>query len=232
MLTEQIKTFLQKVSLSSQDTEKVLFELEKEELQAKEQAKIIVQNLKNELINTEKRLEKLLDVYLAEAISTEEYTSRKQKILTQKLELQEKIKDFEQKGLSWLGPAREFVLSLNQAAKLLSTENLSEIATFLKNIGSNHILQNRQLIFEPKIPYNLVAEPSKRGEANLTFPRWLGRQDSNLRMAASKAAALPLGYSPKLFPTTFHHGQLKRQLREVGKTDFVFRLDKKSDQFG
>ena len=98
MLTEQIKTFLQKVSLSSQDTEKVLFELEKEELQAKEQAKIIVQNLKNELINTEKRLEKLLDVYLAEAISTEEYTSRKQKILTQKLELQEKKKILNRKG--------------------------------------------------------------------------------------------------------------------------------------
>jgi hypothetical protein len=59
--------------------------------------------------------------------------------------LQEKIIDFEQKELSWLGPAREFVLSLNQAAKLLSAENLSEMTTFLKNIGSNHILQNRFL---------------------------------------------------------------------------------------
>ena len=173
ILTEQIKSFVQKVSLSSQDTEKVLFELEKEELQAKEQAKINVQNLKAELAETEKKLEKLLDVYLGESISTSEYTERKQKILTKKLELQEKIRDFEQKGLSWLEPAREFILSLNQAAKLLSTENLSEMATFLKNIGSNHILQNRQLIFEPKIPFNLVAESAEAGEANLTFPRWL-----------------------------------------------------------
>jgi DNA invertase Pin-like site-specific DNA recombinase len=173
MLIEQIKTFLQKVSLSSQDTEKVLFELEKEEQQAKEQAKITVQNLKLELIEIKKQLEKLLDVYLGEVISSSEYTERKQKILTQKLGLQEKITDFEQKGLSWLGPAREFVLSLNQAAKLLSTENLSEMTTFLKNIGSNHILQNRQLIFSPKIPYDLVAEPRlRRGEA-LTFPCWL-----------------------------------------------------------
>ncbi len=179
ILTEQIKTFLQKVSLSSQDTEKVLFELGKEELQAKEQAKIFVQNLKSELAKADKQLEKLLDVYLSETISTEEYAAKKQKILTKKLELQEKIKDFEQKGLSWLGPAREFVLALNQAAKLLSTENLSEMATFLKNIGSNHILQNRQLIFEPKIPFNLVAEPRKRGEANLTFPCWLRDRDSD-----------------------------------------------------
>ncbi|OGZ36549.1 MAG: hypothetical protein A3D38_01115 [Candidatus Portnoybacteria bacterium RIFCSPHIGHO2_02_FULL_40_23] len=29
------------------------------------------------------------------------------------------------------------------------------------------------MIFEPKVPFNLVAEPRKRGEANLTFPRWL-----------------------------------------------------------
>jgi hypothetical protein len=29
------------------------------------------------------------------------------------------------------------------------------------------------------------------------FGRWLGREDSNLRMAESKSAALPLGYAPK-----------------------------------
>jgi len=45
-LYEQIKSFLQKVSLSSHDTKKVLAELDKEELRAKGQAKITVQNLK------------------------------------------------------------------------------------------------------------------------------------------------------------------------------------------
>ena len=29
---------------------------------------------------------------------------------------------------------------------------------------------------------------------------WLGREDSNLRMAESKSAALPLGYAPTLRP--------------------------------
>jgi hypothetical protein len=111
-LISQIKTYLQKVFLSSQGTEKVLVELEKDELKAREETKILVQNLKKELGEIETKLEKLLDVYLNEVISTEEYTSRKQKILTQKLELQEKIRDFEQKGLSWLEPAREFVLKL------------------------------------------------------------------------------------------------------------------------
>jgi hypothetical protein len=35
------------------------------------------------------------------------------------------------------------------------------------------------------------------GEADMTGPAgWLGRQDSNLGMAESKSAALPLGYAP------------------------------------
>ena len=178
-LIEQIKSFLQKVSLSNQDTEKVLAGLEKDEQKAKEQAKIAVRNLKKELVEIETKLEKLLDVYLNEVISTEEYTSRKQKILTRKLELQERIRDFEQKGLSWLEPAREFVLKLNQAQKLISSQTKSEMATFLKNIGSNHILQNQKLSFSWKIPFNLAAEPRSGEAESLTFPYWLRGLESN-----------------------------------------------------
>jgi len=41
-----------------------------------------------------------------------------------------------------------------------------------KNIGSNCILHNRQLIFSPKKPYDLAAEPRTRGEAGLTCSNW------------------------------------------------------------
>ncbi len=146
-------------------------ELKKDELKAKEETKILVQNLKEELTEMEVKLEKLLDVYLNEVISTEEYTARKQKILTRKLELQEKIRDFGQKGLSWLEPAREFVLKLNYAEKLLNSENYPEMRTFLKNIGSNHILQNQKLIFSFNFPYNLAAEPRSGEAEGLTYPR-------------------------------------------------------------
>ena len=189
-LVEQIKSFLQKVSLSSQDTKKVLAELEKDELQAKEQGKIAVQNLKEEILQTEEELERLLDVCLKEVISTEEYTARKQKLLTKKVGLGEKIRDFEQKGLSWLEPAREFVLKLNQAEKLVLSQNKSEMTTFLKNIGSNHILQNQKLSFSWKIPFNLAAEPRSGEAESLTFPYWLRGMDSN----HDKRLQRPLSY--------------------------------------
>ena len=177
-LTEQIKNFLQKVSLSSQDTEKVLAALDAEEAQAKEQAQGEVVNLKNQLAQIEAKLQKLLDAYLADALSTEEYAAKKQSLVSEKLVLNEKITDFETKSLSWLEPAREFVLSLNQAEKLMKLDNLSELPTFLKNIGSNHILRNREFLFTPKTPYDLVAERRVSRREALTFPTWCREGES------------------------------------------------------
>jgi DNA invertase Pin-like site-specific DNA recombinase len=171
-LTEQIKNFLQKVSLSSQDTEKVLAALDNEQGQAKHSAQAEVSILKERLSQIEAKLQKLLDIYLADVLSTEEYAAKKQSLVSEKLALSEKIIDFEQKGLSWLESAREFVKSLNQAEKLSRTDNLSELPTFLKNIGSNHILRNRQFVFAPKIEYKLVAERSKANQNRLQFPTW------------------------------------------------------------
>jgi len=85
--------------------------------------------------------------------------------------LHEKITDFEQKGLSWLEPAREFVLSLNQAANLLAENDFPKMTTFLKNIGANHILRNRQFVFAPKIQYEMVAEQSEAASSDLPFPK-------------------------------------------------------------
>jgi len=171
-LLAQIKNFLQKVSLSSQDTEKVLAALDAEEIQAKEQARGEVINLKNQLSQVEAKLQKLLDVYLDDALTQKEYAAKKDALISQKVALNEKITDFETKGLSWLEPAREFVKSLNQAANLVQTDNLSELPTFLKNIGSNHILRNREFVFTPKIEYKLVAERSEANLSNLQFPMW------------------------------------------------------------
>src|SRR3989338_8797085 len=150
VLTEQVKSFLQKVSLSSQDTEKVLRELDKDEQKAREDSKVFVENLKSELADVEIKLDKLLSAYLDEVITSEEYAKQKQKMLDHRVELKEKIHEIEDKGVSWLEPAREWVKSLNQAEKLLESGDKSEMTTFLKQIGSNHILIDKSFSFSPK----------------------------------------------------------------------------------
>ncbi len=196
-LIEQIKLFLQKVSLTDNELERVFIELEKDEVKAKEEAKNEVEKSKKELAQIETKLEKLLDVYLGEVISAEDYKVRKEKLLDQKLEIQERITDFEQKGVSWLEPAREFILSLNKANTLLGSDNYSEMTSFLKNIGSNHILQNRQLIFKPVIPYDLVAERSEATAVTLPFPKVSPRRESNPHQDLRRVLLYPLSYEGK-----------------------------------
>ena len=178
-LLKQIKNFLKKVSLSSHDTGKVLAALNQEEERAKQQAQSEAVNLKEQLAQIEVKLQKLLDVYLENVLTQQEYAAKKEKLIAEKVRLEEKITEIEQRGASWLEPAREFVLSLNQAAELIKSENKSEKTTFLKNIGSNCILENPQLKFSPKIPYDLVAERSEATSKTLQFSDWLPREYSN-----------------------------------------------------
>ena len=69
--------------------------------------------------------------------------------------------------------------------KLFSSGDKSEMTTFLKQIGSNHILINKCFSFSPKNPFQILCE--RRGtrreltSSNLLFPNWRNRRDSNPR---------------------------------------------------
>ena len=175
VLETQVKSFMQKVSLSSQDTQKVLAALEQDEVQAKTEAKGEAETLKTELTTLDNQLEKLLNLYLADALSTDEYAAKKNLLVNEKVRIEEKITDIEQRGMSWLEPAREFVISLNQATNLLSHNDLSGMTAFLKNIGANHSLRNRQFEFSPKTQYARAVAPCAAASSTLQFPMWCSR---------------------------------------------------------
>ena len=186
-LTEQVKNYLQKVSLSSQDAEKVLRELDEDEQKAKDESHAVLQNLKNEIADTETKLDKLLSAYLDEIVSAEEYTMQKEKLLSQKIECTEEIGEIENGSVSWLEPARAFVKSLNQASELVESGDKSEMTTFLKQIGSNHILIDKSFSFLPKNQYKSVAErriSRREASSSLQSSELRRREDSNLRGVA------------------------------------------------
>src|SRR3989304_4826789 len=70
----------------------------------------------------------------------------------------EKIHEIEDKGVSWLDPAGAWVKSLNQEDKRLESGDKSEMTTFLKQIGSNHILIDKSFSFLPKKPFQILAQ--------------------------------------------------------------------------
>ncbi|MFH1997269.1 MAG: hypothetical protein ABII94_01065 [Patescibacteria group bacterium] len=73
-------------------------ELDKDKEQEAKDGAVFAQNLKSQIKELEDKLDTLLDTHLDETITKEEYTAKKQKILNHKIEISEKLKDFEQNG--------------------------------------------------------------------------------------------------------------------------------------
>ena len=113
-----------------------LFSRSGNKLSVKEQAAqdgiAFTQNLKAQIKEREEKLDKLLDAHLEGVISKTEYLAKKQKILNEKVELSEKLKDFERKGNHWLEPAKKFILAAKQAKIIALQKNLFAKKRFSK----------------------------------------------------------------------------------------------------
>lgn len=136
----------------------MLAEHEKEQASSFHSDALFVQNLKNQIKSVEDTLDKLLDAHLDSTITSEEYIAKKQKLLNQKVDFSEKLKDFERKGNRWLKLSRQFILDCNQAVIIASGENLQDKRDFLKKIGSNPTVANRILVSDFKMPWRIPAD--------------------------------------------------------------------------
>jgi len=179
LLAEQISGEIQKVSLPPSWADKMIKELEKEKEQTAQDGIAFAQNLKAQIKEREEKLDKLLDAHLEGVISKTEYLSKKQKILNEKVELSEKLKDFERKGNHWLEPAKNFILAAKQAKIIALQENLFAKKDFLKKIGSNRILRERKVFVVVEMPWKILADQSaerrSREALSLSCPDWLRR---------------------------------------------------------
>ena len=149
----------------------MIAELDKEKDKTERADFSFVQNLKSQIREYKNKLDKLLDLQLSETISTEEYAEKKQKILNQKIEISEKLKAFQQKGCSWLEPAKNFILTSNEAKNAASGTNLTDKAQFLKKVGSNLVLADQNVKYFPRGAWKILGNlppngaESRSGEA-------------------------------------------------------------------
>src|SRR3989338_709380 len=150
------KRLFDKVSLPPLWADNMLAKIESEREQDAQSGVAFAQNLKQEIEDLDEQLDKLLDTHLDGLIPKVEYAEKKQKILNRKIDVSEKLKDFEQKGNHRLEPMRLFVLDSKQAGIIASGENFEDKKNFLKKIGSNPLLAKRALQFSPKKSWEIL----------------------------------------------------------------------------
>ena len=185
-LAANISEILQKVSLNSDWADDMIQTLNNEKQDTAQSDTLFAQKIKNEIKECDEKLQDLLDLMLEKVISKDEYTAKKQTVLNQKIDIQEKLNDFEQKGNCWLERARTYILDAKQAKIITLNKNFSEMKNFLKKIGSNPLLREREISIslknEWKILENFNSEFLKFGQKipqNLIFQRKLRDLDSD-----------------------------------------------------
>ena len=119
---------------------------------------VFAQNLKDKIETIKTRLDRLADAYLDQAIEFSEYKGKKNKLIEQKAEFEEKLKDFERKGNHWLELLKNWIYDANQAGNFVKTKNFSAMRNFSKTAGSNRILLDGKLKIEFEKEYNLLSQ--------------------------------------------------------------------------
>lgn len=157
------------------------------------------ERLLSSLAQLKNKQEKLLDAFIAESITDELYQKKLQSLSEQeasiKGELQKENKKAS-KGKVTLELVRTFFLDLNKAKVAFINAPDDEKHNVFQKVLWNLSIEGKEIAsLSLRQPYEAIANRPK----NLDFALMLGRKDSNLRMGASKAPALPLGYSLMFF---------------------------------
>lgn len=114
-----------------------------------------------ELKALEEKQMRLLDAYLEQTITNEEYTETKKKILNRKIEIKENLKESGGRGLRWLELFKEWILSAHQAINYVDSGNLEEKRSFLQKIGSNFHIIGQKAAVELGFPWAAASEKSR-----------------------------------------------------------------------
>ncbi len=165
LLTDQLAKFIESVSLSPALADLALQELNKDKEENSIMSETHKQNIKSEIAVCKNMLDKLLDAHLEDTISSEEYKEKKNKLLNQKIELEEKLDKLQHEGSRSLELTKNLVLRAKQAHFVANTRNHSDLSDFFKTIGSNPLLNRREIESTPRGAWLLLADfdPDFRG---------------------------------------------------------------------
>jgi len=164
-LIEQLKERLENIALSDEWAEYMFAEIAKWEKQSKFDNKGFAQNLETKLIETDGKLNKLVDEYLDGNIEKQLYLAKKDDLIKTKTDLHTRKSDFGRKGNNWIEPMRNFIKEANGAGNAALLNDFIAIKSFVKRNGTNRRLLGRKVGWDWIGIYEILAEfKEKMGE--------------------------------------------------------------------
>ena len=147
IITSEIEKEIKKVSLPDDWASWMLEENRKDMLSEAQSSTLFADSTKAEISLLDSKIEKLMNAYLENALSLEEYRDAKSALINQKQLLKEKLSAFEQKENNRFELTEKFLkYNMELANDGTNEENLH----LFKKVGSNFEIKDRTVFFEPR----------------------------------------------------------------------------------
>ena len=130
-----------------------------DEAQEKEATAANIQAATTQLVETEQKLDKLLEAFLNNQVDQETYQNKKNQLLYLKLDLKDKLTELNSGVSAWIEIVKHFI-KLAVASREIAREknNQHQLARMLKKVGSKYLLSGRKIQFIPDFPFKTLAE--------------------------------------------------------------------------
>ena len=158
IITSQIKEKIKKVSLPLDWTNWMIEENRKDQSSETQSSEIFSQKTKDEISLLDSKVEKLINLYLENVLSLEEYRDSKNKLVNQKQLLKEKLSAFEKKSHNRFELTENFLKANIHMVELANEKTNEENLHLFKKVGSNFLIKDRTVLFEPRSAWRALLD--------------------------------------------------------------------------
>src|SRR3989338_1076644 len=200
-LAEQLSDILSRYAMPSPWAQEFNLCMAEDRKTAHKESSGMIEDLRRKVFALSEKLQRLLDVYLAQDIDRETYLKERSKLFSEKKTAEEKVAQLELHADAWLAPMRAWGGTASTLGTVAERNDLPPQKSSLQKIfGSNLRLHDKKVRENPSPAYAaLRAAREKFALSDTSFIRAAGL-GFEPRFAAPKAAVLL--HPARLFPRT------------------------------
>ncbi len=154
VLTEQLSEILCDYSMPLSWIQEFRLCMREDKRKANLESVKIIESLRKEVSDISEKIQRLLDIYLAQDIDRETYLKERSKLFSEKKSLEEKISRLERDATAWLEPMQEWIETASTLDKIGKRNDLPSKKSSLRKIfGSNLHLHDKKVQENAPFPY-------------------------------------------------------------------------------
>ncbi len=208
VITANMQEELKKYSLADEVADWLIAEVKKDRLTNSASSDVQITKLDSEIVAIDTKLDKLMTAYLENALTLPEYQETKNKLVTEKHGLKDKLASFERVTINRFEPMINFLNDCKQAGIVANGNDTKKIRAFIEKVGSNPLVRDRTLVFSPRAPWSFLPKISQNANKDA------GRATGGVRGGMSPCPPLVRQLSPFLDDFAFL-AKLRQFLLEV-----------------